>query len=149
MIDPLVSLAFLIHSNPGAYALLLGSGISRSSGIPTGYEVTVDLVRKVAKLEGVDPEPEPFAWYQRAHNASPSYSHLLASLAPTQTERNALLRRYFEPSVEEAAEGIKMPKPAHRAIAELMAQGYIRIVITTNFDRLLEKAAESAGITPL
>jgi hypothetical protein len=29
-----------------------------------------------------------------------------------------------------------------------MAAGYVRVAITTNFDRLLEKAAEAAGITP-
>ncbi len=149
MVDPLISLAFSMHSNPGAYALLLGSGISRSAGIPTGYEVTIDLVRKVANLENADPEPDPFAWYQRTKGQSPTYSGLLEVLAPTQVERNALLRGYFEPTEEEAAQGIKMPKAAHRAIAELMTEGYVRVVITTNFDRLLEKAAEAAGITPL
>jgi hypothetical protein len=69
-------------------------------------------------------------------------------LAPTQSERNALLRGYFEPTEQEAAEGIKMPKAAHQAIARLMAAGYVRVVITTNFDRLLERAADAAGLTP-
>src|SRR5437879_2506745 len=54
MIDPLVSLAFSVHSSKGAYALLLGSGVSRAAGIPTGWEVVLDLIRKVAKLEGED-----------------------------------------------------------------------------------------------
>jgi hypothetical protein len=148
MIDPLVSLAFSVHSSPGVYALWLGSGISHSAGIPTGYEVTLDLVRKVAMLEGADPEPDPFAWYTSAHGMEPNYSGLLATLARTQSERNALLRGYFEPKEREAIEGIKIPKPAHHAIAELMAAGYIRVVITTNFDRLLEKAAEAMGLTP-
>lgn len=149
MIDPLLSLAFSMHSSPGAYALLLGSGISRSAGIPTGYEITLDLVRKVATLEGADPEPDPSAWYQKTHGELPNYSRVLGILAGTQVERNALLRSYFEPTEQEAAEGVKMPRPAHRAVAELMAAGYIRVVITTNFDRLLEKAAEAAGITPV
>jgi len=148
MIDPLVSLAFSLHSSPGIYALLLGSGLSHAAGIPTGYEVTLDLVRKAAMLEGADPEPDPFAWYTSAHGTEPNYSGLLATLARTQSERNALLRAYFEPTEREAAEGIKIPTPAHRAIADLMAAGYIRVVITTNFDRLLEKAADAAGITP-
>lgn len=148
MIDPVVSLTFSIFSSPGAYAFLLGSGTSRSAGIPTGYEVTVDLIRKVAKLENAVPEPDPLAWYEKTHGI-PNYSGLLAALAPTQPERNALLRSYFEPSEEERAQGIKTPKPAHGAIAELMRQGYVRVIVTTNFDRLLEKAAEAAGITPL
>jgi hypothetical protein len=132
---------------PAHYALLLGSGISRSAGIPTGYEVTLDLIRKIAKLENTDSEPDPLAWYQSAHGV-PNYSGLLATLAPTQTERNALLRSYFEPTEDEAARGTKTPKPAHRAIAELMREGYIRVIVTTNFDRLLEKAIEGAGISP-
>jgi hypothetical protein len=107
MIDPFVSLAFSLYSNPGVYALLLGSGISHSAGIPTGYEVTIDLIRKVAMLEGATPEPDPFLWYARIHEAHPSYSGLLATLAPTRSERNALLRSYFEPTEEEAAKGIK------------------------------------------
>jgi hypothetical protein len=30
-----------IYSNKGVFALLLGSGISRSAGIPTGWEVVL------------------------------------------------------------------------------------------------------------
>lgn len=37
--------------------------------------------------------------------------------------------------------------PAHHAIARLVARGYIRVIVTTNFDRLLEKAFEESGIT--
>jgi hypothetical protein len=35
MIDPILSLAVSVYHNKGVYSLLLGSGISRSSGIPT------------------------------------------------------------------------------------------------------------------
>ena len=59
MIDPMVSLAFATYSNKGVYAVLLGSGISRASGIPTGWEVLLDLIRKVAELEGEECEPNP------------------------------------------------------------------------------------------
>jgi hypothetical protein len=52
VIDPLVSLAFSLHTNRGAYALLLGSGVSRAAGIPTGWEVVLDLTERVAQLEG-------------------------------------------------------------------------------------------------
>ena len=44
MIDPQVSLAFAIHSNPGAYAMLVGSGVSVGAGIPTGWQVVLDLI---------------------------------------------------------------------------------------------------------
>ena len=38
-IEKLTTLAFSMYSNKGAYALLLGSGISRSAYIPSGWEV--------------------------------------------------------------------------------------------------------------
>src|SRR5439155_12342944 len=49
---------------------------------------------------------------------------------------------------DERAQDLKMPTPAHRAIAELAKDGYLRLIITTNFDRLLEKAMEEIGLTP-
>lgn len=43
---------------------------------------------------------------------------------------------------------LKVPTAAHRAIADLVKAGYIRVVLTTNFDRLLEKALEDVGVVP-
>jgi hypothetical protein len=34
----------------GTQALLLGSGVSRSAQVPTGWDVTLDLVRRVALI---------------------------------------------------------------------------------------------------
>jgi len=148
MIDPLVSLAFAMYSNKGAYALLLGSGVSRSAAIPTGWEVVLDLARRVAKLEGDDPEPDPEAWFTKKYGQAAEYSKLLDILAKTSTERQRLLKSYFEPSEEERSQGLKTPTAAHRAIAELARDGYVRVILTTNFDRLLERAMEELGLTP-
>ena len=41
-----------------------------------------------------------------------------------------------------------MPTAAHKAIASLVKSGYIRMILTTNFDRLLEIALDEQGITP-
>jgi hypothetical protein len=73
---------------------------------------------------------------------------LLEALAGTPAERRQLLRSYFEPSNEDRAAGVKVPTAAHRAIAELARRGHTRVVLTTNFDRLLEQAMEAAGVTP-
>ncbi|HEX2619768.1 MAG TPA: hypothetical protein VHL11_06465, partial [Phototrophicaceae bacterium] len=48
--DSVLTLAFTVQKNPGVYALLLGSGISRSSGIPTGWEIKEDLARQIKVL---------------------------------------------------------------------------------------------------
>ena len=41
-----------------------------------------------------------------------------------------------------------MPTTAHHAIARLAANGHIKVIITTNFDRLIESALGEAGLTP-
>ncbi|WP_158285587.1 hypothetical protein [Azospirillum sp. TSA6c] len=51
MSDPLLSLAHSVQSNKGVFAVLLGSGVSRAAGIPTGWELTFDLVRRLAALD--------------------------------------------------------------------------------------------------
>jgi hypothetical protein len=147
-IDPLVSLTFSVYSNKGVYALLLGSGLSRTSGIPTGWEITLDLIRKVATLERENCDPNPEKWYCKKHGTAPDYSRLLNDIAQTPTERQQLLRSYFEPTEDERAQNQKTPTKAHLAIAKLVASGYIRVIITTNFDQLTEKALQNAGISP-
>ena len=149
MIDPLVSLAFSIQANRGVYALLLGSGVSRSAQIPTGWEIVLDLIRKLAKLEGVDCEPDPAAWYKEKFGEYPDYSKLLSQVVNSAPERRELLRPYFEPTEEEREEGLKLSTEAHQAIANLVSSGYIRVIITTNFDRLLENALGNRGIAPI
>src|SRR5437867_2232061 len=148
MNDPILSLAFAIHSNKGAYAVLLGSGISRPAGIPTGWEVVLDLIRKLAHLKRKNCEPDPSAWYAAEFGKEADYSTLLAAIAKSPTERSRLLRSYFEPTEEERQQNLKVPTAAHRAIANLVASGHIRVVITTNFDRLMERALEEVGIVP-
>lgn len=147
--DPLLSLAFSMQSNKGVYAILLGSGISRSAKIPTGWEVVLELVRKLALLSGESCEPDPEAWYSDKFGNAPDYAALLHQIARTPAERQQLLRSYFEPSEEEQEEKAKQPTAAHHAIASLVANGYIKVIVTTNFDRLMELALQEAGVAPL
>jgi SIR2-like domain len=41
-----------------------------------------------------------------------------------------------------------MPTAGHKAIAQMVAKGYFRVIITTNFDRLMEQALEAESISP-
>lgn len=148
MIDPLHSLAFSVQANPGVYAVLVGSGVSRSAQIPTGWEITLDFVRKLAEVAGETCGTDPALWYRERYGKEPDYSELLDALAKTPAERQQLLRAYLEPSEEERADGLKAPTASHRAIASLAAKGYIRIIITTNFDRLMETALADVGVVP-
>lgn len=148
MIDPIDSLAFSVHANPGIYAVLVGSGISRSAKIPTGWEITLELVRKLAAITGDECGDDPAAWYQTKFSKAPDYAELLDGLAKTPAARQQLLKAYWEPTPEEREEGAKSPTSAHRAIATLVHKGFIRVIVTTNFDRLLETALADVGITP-
>lgn len=147
-IDPLLSLALSMQSNPGVYALLLGSGVSRAASIPTGWEVVLDLIHKLATAEGEDVGGDPEAWFTQKYGIAPTYSGLLDVVAKSQAERSSLLKGYFEPREEDAEQGLKVPTKAHFAIASLCKQGVVKLILTTNFDRLMEQALASQGINP-
>jgi hypothetical protein len=147
MLDPLTSLAFSMFSGKGVYALLLGSGISRAAEIPTGWEVTIDLIGKIAAASGEECGGDPTVWYEQKFGNAPDYADLLALVAATPAERTNALASYFEAMTEEEKErGAKAPTAGHRAVARLVAKGYVRVMVTTNFDRLLEQALASEGV---
>lgn len=147
-IEKLTTLAFSMYSNKGAYALLLGSGISHSAHIPSGWEVEEKLIQKIGVSQGVAESEDWHQWYKDCYKQSASYSALLGEIVKTPTERVQLMRSFFEPTNEEKELGWKAPTKAHLAIARLAKEGYVRVILTTNFDRLLEKAFELEGITP-
>lgn len=147
-IDPRVALATSMYAAPGVYAVLVGSGMSRAAGIPTGWEVVQDLIRQVARAEGVsedDTGEDPSVWWAQSGRGEPRYDTLLGGLAPTDAARQALLRGYFDPLPP--VDPIN-PTDGHRALAWLCATGLVRVILTTNFDRLLERSLEEAGASP-
>lgn len=137
-----------MYSNKGAYALLLGSGISRSAHIPSGWEVEEKLIQKLGASQGIIDSDDWHQWYKDKYQQSASYSSLLGEIVKTPTERVQLMKSFFEPTDEEKEIGWKTPTKAHLAIAKCAKKGYIRVILTTNFDRLLEKAFELEGVTP-
>lgn len=145
-LDPLDSLALTLHHAPGVQAILLGSGASRSAGIPTGWEITVDLIRRLGRAREAGDQTDWPAWYQATFNRPPGYSEILDAVASTASERRAVIQSYIEPI--EGEEG-RRPTKAHEAIAKLVAMGSVRVVVTTNFDRLLEAALRDVGIEPV
>ena len=155
-LDPMVALATNVHASPGVYALLLGSGVSTAAGIPTGWQVVTDLVRKAATalapgdvdaLSAATADPDTW-WSENGDGSVFGYSALLNALAPTSAARQALLASYFEPTEADREEGRKVPSTAHRAVAQLVARGSVRVILTTNFDRLIERALEEIGVPP-
>lgn len=144
-IAPIDSLALTLHHSPGVQALLLGSGVSRSSGVPTGWEITLDLIRRLGSVQGVAEQKDWSAWYRERYEKEPSYSEILDAVASAPAERRSIIHNYIE---AEDGEEPRQPTPAHRAIANLVLLGSIRVILTTNFDRLLENALRDVGIEP-
>ena len=141
-------IAFAIHENKGVFTLLLGSGLSRAADIPTGWEITLDLVRRVAMARGEAEQADWAAWHREKIGGEPNYSTLLADLAVSPDERRAILHSYIDPSDEDRQEGRKRPTKAHGAIADMVRDGHIKVIVTTNFDRLLENALRERGVEP-
>ena len=146
--DPTSQLAFSMYENKGVYAVLLGSGVSRSAGIPTGWEITMELVKRAGIASGVGEQDDWQAWYVGQTGQQPNYSTLLETLADTQSERRAIIQSFLEPTVQDLEDGLKAPTRAHRSIAEMVKAGHVRVIVTTNFDRLMENALRDVGIEP-
>ncbi|WP_339426524.1 SIR2 family protein [Pseudomonas proteolytica] len=146
--DDVTQLAFSVYESKGVFALLLGSGLSRAAEIPTGWEITLDLVKRAALAQGIEEQSDWAAWYRETTGEEPNYSTLLEKLASSPDERRAIMHRYIEPNADDREAGKKVPTAAHHAIANLVAGGFIRVIITTNFDRLMENALREKGIEP-
>jgi hypothetical protein len=144
-LPPFEALALSLHHSPGVHAILVGSGLSRAAGIPTGWEITIDLIRHLAALDNVNEHDDWAQWYREKYGKEPSYSEIIAEMAATSAERRAVLHRYIDPP---DGDDLRKPTKAHHAIARLVASGAVRVVITTNFDRLIENALREAGVEP-
>jgi len=149
---PAIMLATSMHAQPGVYAVLLGSGVSTGAGLPTGWGIVKNLVARVAaqmSTEDVDHtqaaagDPEP--WWTEQFGEPLGYSSLLGKLGPTPASRQGLLEAFFEPTDGDDPSG---PSKAHHALAQLVKRGTIKVIITTNFDRLMEQALSAAAIEP-
>ncbi|WP_161972414.1 SIR2 family protein [Glaciihabitans arcticus] len=109
------------------------------------------LVRRAAAAAGTKPGVDFDAeawWLQHGDGAPLGYSSLLEQLGTTRAARRAILAGFFEPSDDDRDAGLKVPGPAHEAIAAMVRKGAVRVIVTTNFDRLIERALESEGISP-
>jgi hypothetical protein len=122
--------------------------MSSAAGIPTGWQVVERLIRRVAAAENAElgESDDPAAWWAARGHGEPRYADVLAALAPTDAARQQLLRGYFEPAP--GSEGPRQPTSAHHDLAGLCVAGRVRVILTTNFDRLVERAIENAGVAP-
>ena len=101
--------------------LLVGAGCSASAGIKVASEVVDVIALKFPRAYRRQPEK--------------TYRALMAEL--TVGERHDLIASLTEGAT---------PNLAHRAIARLIRDRYVRRVLTTNFDDLLPRACAEIGV---
>lgn len=139
-LDPIVPLAVSIADGPGTIALFLGSGVSKEAGILTGEEILEDTqkrIYKVANKKDATTVEELQQWLKSKSLHKLGYGKLLEEIAPSTEERRKFLEKYFEG---------REPTEAHKTIAELVKDGQVKVILTTNFDRLMETALEELEI---
>jgi hypothetical protein len=137
-------LSVAIAEAPASYAFFLGSGVSRYAGVPTGGEVFWRAVGELYRLEtasGETPDQKALSqWLTDTGREQVGYSDVLELIAPDAASRRDYLAKHFE--------GVQ-PGPTHERLADLASRGLVKVLVTTNFDRLLERALQARGIEPV
>jgi hypothetical protein len=144
-LSPHERMSLAMHVNRGSYAFLLGSGVSKSAGIPTGWEIVLDMIRKLAKLQGLEQVEDPEQWFLDTYKSRPTFGNILDLLQLKEEERRKILVPYVEGNGKDKGES-PSPTTAHHAVANLVKGGSVRLILTTNIDRLMEKALHEASV---
>jgi hypothetical protein len=129
-------------------AWLLGAGASAMSGIPTAGALITRFIRDLyAAEQGFNIEELDLGDIRLREQLDRYYDRIPGMPSAGDPEQYAALfgRVYSDPSdraglIEELVAGAR-PNFGHYALAALMAADAARVVVTTNFDDLVEQAA--------
>ncbi|MBU7048327.1 MAG: HEAT repeat domain-containing protein [Theionarchaea archaeon] len=116
----LEQLAQLLKTRKGKYILFLGAGASVTSGGKTTNEIVTDIVEKF-ELDSSDPWKSFCTFLKRK----------------SENERFDILSEYFENM---------NPSVGYEILAKLIEEGYFRLILTTNFDYMLEEALNKTNL---
>ncbi|MCM3501132.1 hypothetical protein M3667_04460 [Microbacterium sp. P26] len=122
----------------------------------TGWGVVKELVAHVAAA--ADPSnpsasstarEDPERWWKEHADGDLGYAALLEKLGPSAAARQGLLAGFFEPRSDDDGTLALRPSQAHRAIAELVRRGSVKVIVNTNFDRLDPSASDGYFFTTM
>lgn len=132
-------------------AWLLGAGTSVSAQVPTASQIVLDLlarlyadahhlVRQDLNLGDETTRRSILAYYDGMNGMPPAgdpsdYSTAFSLALPDDGPRRQYLRGLFKE---------RSPSYGQRVLGALIAQGLVDLTLTTNFDDLVEQAAEQA-----
>jgi protein O-mannosyl-transferase len=115
------------------FCFILGAGASRASGIPTGSELVITWMDELKKMY---PEYELKAWQEKEKIST---AELASSYPKIYDKRFELNKKDGFAYLEKAMEG-KEPSCGYSVLAQILEINIHSIVITTNFDSLIEDA---------
>lgn len=132
-------------------AWLLGAGASAAAGVPTAGQVVVDLlarlyadahglVRQEVRVSNLDQRSRILGYYDDANGMPPAgdpddYSQAFRLALPDEGPRRQYLRSLISG---------RAPSYGQRVLGAFIAQGLADLVLTTNFDDLIEQASDHA-----
>ncbi len=135
-------------------AWLLGAGASVSAQVPTASQIVLDLLSRVyadahhlvhqdLNLGDETTRRSILAYYDGMNGMPPAghpsdYSTAFSLALPDDGPRRQYLRALFKD---------RSPSYGQRILGAMLAQGLVDLCLTTNFDDLIEQAAESARAT--
>ena len=118
-IQSLASRMRLARDNDDAYVLMLGAGASLSSNVPS----TDEIINTLIKNYGQDDEGSLLDQFDKLWNSADEDTR----------------HRYLEPFLNDPE---RAPSQGYMRLAELIDEGYFQLVLSFNFDVLLQKALE-------
>lgn len=125
----------------GGAILLVGAGISVSAGIPPAQQLM-----KIAIENFPDYFTEEQLRLAQEDLGQLQYNDIMTKLSPIH--RKEIFNWHIKGNEKKNIPKAKL-NFAHLAIAELLKQGYIKRILTTNFDPLLINACYMVGMYPL
>ena len=140
---PIGKLYSLLTAQP-APVVLLGAGASLKSGVPLAGQIVEKAARwAYAVAHGRSPDDprlsrsdwlpwlEAHGWYRKGVPAYDNYAAAVNNLLQPRQARADFFRQLISSAIG--------PSPGYETLAEFMAQGMIPVVLTTNFDPLLQE----------
>ena len=137
----------------GSAVFLIGAGCSVSAGIPLGAEIAADcamrLVRTYSNRQHEEPDGEAaLAWLKNNGNVAEgvtlknAYGVLFSDHYQDPVEQQEIIRSAID-------KGNGNVNWAHLCLGQLVRDGYVNTVLTTNFDQLVLDGIVRTGLIPV
>lgn len=118
------------NTQNGELIIFAGAGISKNSGLPLANQLIAKVIEKLDEDENMSVDIQ-----EKLQNLRMPFESFMEIILRDSRDYS-LLNVY--------AKG--KPNTNHKLIAHLAARGRVRIIVTTNFDCLIEEALESANV---